>query len=288
MVFNLQAIMFMGVPQKEITIENIREFMVDEATKRINFASSHVNALRRTEQEQGGKITLPFADTIQPIMEKKLGADKRLFSSKFGGIWRGIVTDEEYSSFEEFISKYNNIVFLRDNLDLSIALSMNYEGDERTEIGELEYQAKFNNDEDTESQLVDICKEWIDELPYYKHADYICAMPSSNPDEESLPERIVNSLTDFDFTDISEKVLWHSKTRSIKDAEDVKEKLEILEESNLTIAKDLDINGKTVILFDDLYMSGISMQYVAMKLKEAGANRVLGLSIVKSRSNTAR
>jgi len=35
-------------------------------------------------------------------------------------------------------------------------------------------------------------------------------------------------------------------------------------------------------------MSGISMQYVAMKLKEAGANRVLGLSIVKSRSNTAR
>lgn len=39
---------------------------------------------------------------------------------------------------------------------------------------------------------------------------------------------------------------------------------------------------------DDLYMSGVSMQYVAMKLKEAGASRVLGLSIVKSRSNTAR
>lgn len=288
MVFNLQRIMFMGVPQKEITIENIREFMVDEATKRINFASSHVNALRRTEQEKGGKITLPFADTIQPILENKLGSDKRLFTSKFGGIWRGIMTDEEYSSFEEFVSKYNNIVFLRDNLDLSIALSMNYEGDERTEIGELEYQAKFNNDEDSESQLVDICKEWIEELPYYKHADYICAMPSSNPDEESLPERIVNSLTDFDFTDISEKVLWSSKTRSIKEAEDVEEKLEILEESNLTIAEDLDINGKIVILFDDLYMSGISMQYVAMKLKQAGANRVLGLSIVKSRSNTAR
>lgn len=288
MVFNLQRIMFMGVPQKGITIENIREFMVDEATKRINFASSHVNALRRTEQEKGGKITLPFADTIQPILENKLGSDKRLFTSKFGGIWRSIMTDEEYSSFEEFVSKYNNIVFLRDNLDLSIALSMNYEGDERTEIGELEYQAKFNNDEDSESQLVDICKEWIEELPYYKHADYICAMPSSNPDEESLPERIVNSLTDFDFTDISEKILWSSKTRSIKEAEDVEEKLEILEESNLTIAEDLDINGKIVILFDDLYMSGISMQYVAMKLKQAGANRVLGLSIVKSRSNTAR
>lgn len=139
MAFNFQGIMFMGLPTKEITIENIREFMRDDAAKRINFASSHANALRRTEQEKGGKITLPFADTIQPIIEKKLGSDKRLFSSKFGGIWRGIVTDEEYSSFEEFVSTYNDIVFLRDNLDLSIALSMNYNDEEHTEIGELEY-----------------------------------------------------------------------------------------------------------------------------------------------------
>ena len=113
-------------------------------------------------------------------------------------------------------------------------------------------------------------------------------MPPSKPAEEDLPKRIVNSLTDFDFTDISKKVFWRSKTRSIKNAKDVEEKLEILEESNLTIAGDLDLRGKTIILFDDLYMSGVSMQYVAMKLKEAGASRVLGLSIVKSRSNTAR
>lgn len=287
MAFNFQGIMFMGLPQKEITRESIREFVADEDTKRINFASSHANALRRTGEKEVGKITLPFEDSINPIL--KNATDCILFKSKYDGRFYRIINDEdEYIKFEGFVSLYKNVVFLRDNLDLSISLSMNYEGNERTEIGELEYQAKFNNDEDSESQLVDICKEWIEELPYYKHADYICAMPSSNPDEESLPERIVNSLTDFNFTDISEKVFWHSKTRSIKDAEDVEEKLEILEESNLAIAEDLDINGKTVILFDDLYMSGISMQYVAMKLKEAGANRVLGLSIVKSRSNTAR
>lgn len=287
MIFNFQGIMFMDLPQKEITIESIREFMEDGATKRINFASSHANALRRTGEKEVGKITLPFEDSINPILKNT--TDCILFKSKFDGKFYRIINEEgEYIKIEDFVSSYKDIVFLRDNLDLSISLSMNYEGNERTEIGELEYQAKFNNDEDAESQLVDICREWIDELPYYKHADYICAMPSSNPDEESLPQRIVNELTDFNFTDISEKVLWYSKTRSIKDAEDVEEKLEILEESNLTIAEDLDINGKIVILFDDLYMSGISMQYVAMKLKEAGANRVLGLSIVKSRSNTAR
>lgn len=287
MAFNFKGIMFMGLPQKEITIESIREFMEDEATKRINFASSHANALKRTGEKEVGKITLPFEDSINPILKK--ATDCIVFKSKYDGRFYRIINDEdEYAKFKSFVSLYKDVVFLRDNLDLSISLSMNYEGNERTQIGELEYQAKFNNNEDSESQLVDICKKWFKELPYYKHADYICAMPSSNPDEESLPERIVNSLTDFNFTDISEKVFWHSKTRSIKDAEDVEEKLEILEESNLTIAEDLDINGKIVILFDDLYMSGISMQYVAMKLKEAGANRVLGLSIVKSRSNTAR
>lgn len=50
----------------------------------------------------------------------------------------------------------------------------------------------------------------------------------------------------------------------------------------------MNLERKNVILLDDLYMSGLSMQYVAMKLKEAGADRIFGLSIVKSFSNTAR
>ena len=43
--------------------------------------------------------------------------------------------------------------------------------------------------------------------------------------------------------------------------------------------------GKDIILVDDLYMSGTTLQYVAMKLKEAGARKVFGLCFVKSLSN---
>lgn len=39
------------------------------------------------------------------------------------------------------------------------------------------------------------------------------------------------------------------------------------------------------MLVDDLYMSGITLQYVAMKLKEAGARKVYGLCLVKSFGN---
>jgi len=284
MPFNLNFILS-GVPQKTITRGKLIDFIGDNTTKRINFAGSHAHALKKNEEGKGGVINLPFRDTLEPILKEELGTD--LFTSKYG-VWRGIKTDEEYARFEEFVSKYKDIVFLRDHLDLSLALSMNFDGDVHTPIGELEYQAKFNHNEEAEAGLTGICNEWIEKLPFLKEADYICAMPSSSSATESLPHRIVSNLEGFDFEDISDSVSWTSKTRSVKNAESAEEKMEILEESGLQIAAGLNLKGKTVLLFDDLYMSGLSMQYVAMKLKEAGAARVFGLCTVKSRSNTAR
>ncbi|MDL2224068.1 phosphoribosyltransferase [Bacteroidales bacterium OttesenSCG-928-M06] len=260
----------------------------DERAKRIHFNSEyHRNALRRTGKKGIGKINLPFKDTINPILKSE--TDCILFDSQFDDkCYRTIKSEEEYEKLENFVAKYREIVFLRDNLELSLALSANYASDNvnRTEIGELEYQAKHNDDEDSKDELIEVCNNWLNQLPYLNQADYICAMPSSN--NNSLPQRIVEGISGFDFENISEHVFWTSKTRSVKDAATIDEKLAILDESGLTISGDLDLGGKTVLLFDDLYMSGISMQYVAMKLKEAGAQRVFGLSIVKSRSNTAR
>lgn len=285
MPFNFNFV-FSGIPEKTITRDKLIEFIGDNATKRINFAGSHAHALKKNEEGEGGKIILPFNDTIGSIIHDVTGKD--LFSSHYGGYWRGLNSKEEYERFEEFVNEYKDIVFLRDNLDLSLALSMNFDGDEHTPIGELEIQAKFHNNKQTEDELIGVCNEWIDKFPFLKEADYICSMPSSSATTESLPHRIVSNLEGFDFEDISDSVTWTSKTRSIKDAASAEEKLEILEESGLQISEDVDLSGKTVLLFDDLYMSGVSMQYVAMKLKEAGAARVFGLCTVKSRSNTAR
>lgn len=277
---------FLNVPQKEITREMILDFIKDMGTKRIHFATIHAHALFRSRGQNVGTVKLPFTETIGAILHNKFNVT--LFESKFDEqkYYWSIKTEDEYSSLEQFINKYTNIVFLRDRLDLSLTLSMNYDNQNvHTEIGELEYQAKFKDNHEAETVLVEICKDWLNKLPYYKDVDYICAMPSSNPAVESLPHRIVSNLDEFE--NISENVSWSSKTRSIKDAESAEEKLEILEESGLQISN-IDINGKTILLFDDLYMSGVSMQYVAMKLKEAGASRVFGLCIVKSRSNTTR
>ena len=34
-----------------------------------------------------------------------------------------------------------------------------------------------------------------------------------------------------------------------------------------------------------MYYSGVTMQYIAMKMKEAGAKRVFGMALVKSLGN---
>lgn len=47
-----------------------------------------------------------------------------------------------------------------------------------------------------------------------------------------------------------------------------------------------DVEGKSVILIDDLYQSGSTMWTVAKLLKKKGAKRVLGLACVKSWRDT--
>ena len=283
MAFNFKNLLFMSVPQKTITLENIKEIVSDDSTKRINFSSSHAGALKKYNGQW--KITLPFKESIQPIIKKEIGNDIDLFVSDYGGVWRSI-TNEEYNKWHEFITRYKNIVFLRDCLDISLSLSMNIiENESRTEIGELEYQSKYNSNNDAEEQLVSLCEEWINKLPYYKDADLICAVPSKTPD--NLPQRIADKLN-ITPINISNTISWTSKTKDVKNAEKIEDKINIFEYSGFKINNKEQLKDKVIILFDDLYMSGVTLQYIAMKLKDAGAQRVLGLTIVKSRSNSAR
>lgn len=283
----LKSLKFRQVPKKETSLEDIENFLKDEGTKRIHFSTTHTNSLKQANQTQHGKIIVPFNHTINPILSHKFeeGLKQYLFPSNYGGFWRGFQSKKEYELFKSFVEEYNQIVFLRDTLDLSLALSMNIcDDDNHTEIGELEYQAKFQNNKKAEEKLRNLVKEWLQKLPYYAIADAICAMPCSNPNIPSLPRRIVDRIDGFE--NISTSVQWNKKDKSLKELNTVEEKLEALKGFDLEINSDL--KGKNVILLDDLYMSGVTMQFVALKMKEAGADRVFGMSIVKSRSNTAR
>lgn len=267
---------------KPITEEKINDFLSDFRTKRICFSRIQKNALWQTDD---GKymLTLPFDDSVGAILKDQTGISLKE-SSK--GKYYQMLGDEEVERVRRFIDLYSDVVFLRDLLDSSVALSLNFEddGETRTYIGELEKRAKYDNSEADLIQLATIVDEFIGKTPLYANADLICAVPPSKAGDENLPAGIVGKLTNFKGVDISKSIRWTSKTASLKNAEGA-DKLEILKHSGFEIVEGTDVKGKDIVLVDDLYMSGITLQYVTMKLKEAGAGRVYGLCCVKSFRN---
>lgn len=279
---------FLNIPMKWISREDIESFINDGETKRINFASTHNNALKRVPDSNGvvGWLNLPFIQSFESIASQELDIDKVLFQNSNGKFFRRIDDEDSYNQFEEFINNYNDLVFLRDCLDLSIALSMHESAiGIRTSIGEHEFKVKYRAAEEDISEhkiaLIDEMQKRLDQLPFFKHADYVCCVPSAHP----FMNEIVDKLQGFAFSNISDMVMWENKDGSLKDIPTATAKLEKIDTWGFKITEDLDLTNKTVLLVDDMYQSVVTMQYVAMKLKEAGASRVYGMAIVKALSN---
>lgn len=96
---------------------------------------------------------------------------------------------------------------------------------------------------------------------------------------------IITELDGFGFTDISDKVSWTNKNGSLKNVETAEEKLDMIQSWGLTFDAALDLKDKNVLLVDDMYYSGVTMQYIAMKMRDSGAKRVFGMALVKSLGN---
>lgn len=186
-----------------------------------------------------------------------------------------------------WISKYRNIVFINDVLPLSIALAF-YKRPENgsfkyTKFGSIVYAAKYRSDLSRIDIVIDNIFTAISSFPYYKDADFICAIPPSAGKEFDLPTYIASQVSlKVSKPDIS-KYLVAGEKKQLKQTP-LNDK--ITELSNWNISINTDIREKTIILIDDLYQSGATMMYVAMRLREAGAKAIYGLSVVKNLRNT--
>ncbi|MGM9743549.1 MAG: hypothetical protein ACI3ZC_10870 [Candidatus Cryptobacteroides sp.] len=267
---------------KAISEEEIHDFLEDKNVKRICFSRIQTHALWKTD-DGDDMITVPFVDSIGPLLKEQTGVTLR---KSIKGNYYKKLSPAEFGKVKFFVETYSSVVFLRDLLDVSVALSLNFESDGETHtcIGQLEKSAKYDNNQEAINQLVEIVDEFMVKNPLYSNAAFICAVPPTKAGEKNLPIKIIEKLTRFNGDDISNSLVWSTKTESLKNA-DGADKLEILKHSGLTIADDLNLGGKDIVLVDDLYMSGITLQYVAMRLKEAGAGKVYGLCLVKSLRN---
>ena len=266
-----------------ITRESV-ERMRGRELDRVCFKMPYTWRLERTPDERYfGRIYVPFGDGFNRICPVDL------FPNVFArcrkeAYWRRIRYEAEFDEIAAWVKRQGSRVFLRDCLYTSVALSPNFSGGMRTKIGELEYQAKWRSNSAATSELAERCVGAIKDLFNDKDVDQICAVPLTPGKRFSLPSRVAKIVSRrLGKGDITADFRFWGEKGSLKNVK-LDEKWGVLDKAQLRF-DGADISGKRIILIDDLYQSGTTMQYAAMKLQEAGAYQVCGLSMVKSLSN---
>lgn len=282
-IFNLEEILNPSTTityDKVITLHNL-------SPKRICLKSCHSNALRTTNFDNNSDVKwalfIPFDNTIKKLFENE--TDLKIYQTKAGKYWCPIKVEEDYKKALEFKEKYEETVFIRDNLDLSLSISEHMDNEEnRTKLGELEYQAKYNNSAKARIKISAQLIEFLKNTPYYKDCEHICAIPSSKLGKSNLPMKIAHRISlNSNFIDLSSEVAWKSEKNQLKELS-FEERWKELEKTDIEIK--INTKVKSIILIDDLYQSGTTLQFVAMKLKEYGIKKVYGITIVKARKDS--
>jgi Predicted amidophosphoribosyltransferases len=248
---------------------------------------------------QDWNLSFPFAETFVPAFEMVCKVDHISFRPSFQTGSRHYtflknVSDEKIEEIKKWLSIISPYVALRDCLGLSFALD--YDKDDgdpnkpQTQIGSLRSRAKPYNAEATletfsaADELAQACLDFLQKVQCYNCVDTIVAMPPSKPNKRfDLPTYLAIKIAKkWGKTNLSNAVWTVRERLPIKNLA-LEDKLQALE-NTIQVAPDV-FKGKTVLIVDDLYQSGISINYVALLLLEAGAENVVGLACEKTCRN---
>ena len=196
-----------------------------------------------------------------------------------------IVSASRHASAEEieaFLDLLRTSVTILDDADESHALGMHwYKGDGRTSLGDLVYGAKYGSEPvsrfDHARALGRRCARWLAAHPRYRNADCIAAIPSSGPASAlDLPNILVEEITKafrLERIPMSTAPRTQQKGLGIRDArENVHGKFSVQRR----------LSGRTVVLLDDLYDSGSTINEGVRALRSASAHAVFALTASKT------
>lgn len=190
-------------------------------------------------------------------------------------------------------------------LDFCIAADFNFKASDtqpwpRTTLGEAEYWLKYHRNE-----LSDEVKQ--------THINNVCLaimgaynlLPLAHRRNSSQEAAIVSSIPDNDDSGkLAPALAWYTARQaglgfvrptlstvkpSMKNLTSDEKKLaweSLLNSDNATSLTKPDVYGKEVVIVDDLYQSGTTMQAYAKYLKAFGALRIFGIACVKSMKNS--
>ena len=251
------------------------------------------------DRQEDWNLIFPFQETFVPSFQEMCSSIKHIpfrLTSTGTAYYTFLknVSDVDVEAVQDWLKAIEGYVALRDCLAISFAIDYDRVGgsphNERTHIGNLRARAKTYGKPATKDTyaaadgLIESCLQTLSHLTCFDSATCIVAIPPSDPEKPfDLPQYLADG--------ISKRLGKPDKTVAVQTITDRRASKEILLEDKLstvegTIKVDsAAIQDEIVLLVDDLYQSGVTMNYVAMLLLEAGAKKVFGLSCEKTCSN---
>lgn len=191
------------------------------------------------------------------------------------------MTSEEVA-FVELLAK---VLTLRLGQPLTVAIALDYYKDpsshedpqqwNNTRVGDLVHQGKYGEDDDAGRQLATELSQFMDRHPDLRHAEVIVSIPSHS--ERRFSERLAAAIGRL------------RKVPVVKLADDVAAPIKDIDpDDRPTPSYSIDIEaieGKAVVLIDDVTRKGESLRSAAQYVKAAGAREVSALVAVRTMRN---
>jgi competence protein ComFC len=155
----------------------------------------------------------------------------------------------------------------------------------RSELGELLYKLKYRADPSAVDSIAETAVEFLKEK-WPIEVDLIVSVPPSNTGRKRQPVlEVATSISERTGIELClDGLVKVKQTPQLKDVFDFKERVAALEGA-FTVEK-AKIKGKRVLLFDDLFRSGATMNTITECLtKDGGAEVVYALTLTRTRSS---
>lgn len=163
-------------------------------------------------------------------------------------------------------------------------------GSQRTEIGQLIYRAKPYNRSPTASNfeassfLAKKMAQFIQNHPTYMRSEVIISAPPSRLEKQfDLPTELAGYLLKFfpNFTDGRKWITKVRQTKPMKDCISIPEKIANVKDA-FEVTPDGDVKDRIILVIDDIYQSGFTINELARLLFANKAKAVLGLVASKT------
>ncbi len=152
----------------------------------------------------------------------------------------------------------------------------------RSTMGELLYRLKYQSNQEVVNEIVRL----LDRFKGIGTLDAIIPIPSTNKNRDFQPvDLIANQLgKKYDVRVVTNALINIDPGKQLKDIEDEEERFRVLK-GTLSFNTNIDIAGKNVLLFDDIFRSGSTLKVATEVLyKVARVNSVYVLTLTKTRS----